>query len=189
MKQSAFTEENKKYKKISLQTKSNITDRNCELRIVSSIKRISAKPNEINKIFYDTSKATTQELYEQIELTTDEIINLFYDMELAILSEGAIPLIMGEKLHTLKAIIFLCKIQLCMPGITKVSFPESFIEEYSLLLERTDKAIEAVKTRIDKLKIIEGTESLKTVLEKNLFTLNMLRMHYISALGLPEIDL
>ena len=78
MKQSTFTEENKKYKKISLKTKPNITDTNYELRIVSSIKRISNKPNELNKVFYDTSKATNSELHEQIDLATEEIINIFY---------------------------------------------------------------------------------------------------------------
>ena len=188
MKQSALTEENKKYKKINLQTKPNITNTNYELRIVSSIKRISNKPNEINKVFYDTSKATNSELHEQIDLATNEIINVFYDMELAILSEGAVSLIMGEKIHALKAIIFLCKIQLCMPGLTEISFPESFIEEYSLLLKRTEKAIVSVKTRVAKLKTIDGFDPLKNVIEKNLFTLNMLRMHYISALGLPDTN-
>ena len=187
MKQSIFTEENKKYKKISLQTKPNITSTQSELRIVSSLKRISTKPNEINKIFYDTSKATSKELYEQVDLATEEIINLFYDMELAILAEGYVPLIMGERFHTLQAIISLCKIQLCLPGLNEISFPKSFIEEYLQLLERTDKAICVIKTRIDKLKIIKEADSLKNVLEKNLFTLNMLRMHYISALGLPEM--
>ena len=188
MKQSAFIEENKKYKKISLPAKTNITDTNCELRIVSSIKRISTKPNEINKIFYDTSKATISELHEQINLATDEITNIFYDMELAILSEGTVPLIMGEKLHALKAIISLCKTQLCVPGLNEISFPKLFVEEYSLLLERTDKAIKSIKARIDKLKLTKGTELLKNAAEKNLFTLNMLHMHYISALGLPDTN-
>lgn len=187
MKQSALNEESKKYKKISLLVKPNLINKNCELRIASSIKRISVKPSEKNKIFDDTSKATTQELHEQLNLAVEEIINIFYDMELAILSEGAVPLITGEKIHAFKAIISLCKIQLCQPGLNEISFPKSFIEEYSLLLERTDKAIAVMKKRIEKLKTIEGTDLLKNVLEKNLLTLNMLHMHYISALGLPEI--
>lgn len=187
MKQSALTEDGKKYKKISLPVK-NINNTNTELRITSSINRISTKPNEISKLLIDTAKATPYELHEKLNLATEEIINLFYDMELAILSEGAVSLIMGEKLYTLKAIVSLCKIQLCLPGLNEIYFPESFIEEYSRLLERTDKAIEAVKTRVDKLKTIEGTDSLKNVLEKNLFTLNMLHMHYISALGLPDTN-
>ena len=187
MKQSALKEENKKYKKISILGRANITNTNCELRIVSSIKRISTKPNEINKIFYDTSKASPCELHKQIALTTEEIIHLFYDMELSILAEGAVPLMMGEKLYVLKAIISLCKIQLCLPELNEISFPESFVEEYSRLLERTDKAIEAMKTRIEKLKAVKETNLLQNVLEKNILTLNMLRMHYINALGLPEI--
>ena len=188
MKQSALTEENKKYKRISLQIKSNITDTNSELRIANSIKRILSKPNEVNKIFNETSKASIPEINEQISLATDEIINIFYDMELAILSEGSVPLTMGEKLHALRAIIFFYKIQSCMSGLSEIAFPESFIEEYSRLLERTDQAIESMKTRIEKLKKIESTNSLENVLEKNLLTLNMLRMHYISALGLPDIN-
>ena len=188
MKQSALKEENKKYKKINISGKSNITNTNRELRIVSSIKRISTKPNEINKIFYDTSKASPCELHEQIELTTEEIIHLFFDMELSILAEGAVPLMMGEKLYALKAIISLCKIQLCLPELNEISFSESFIEEYSRLLERTDRAIEVMKTRIEKLKTINGSQLLTNVLEKNILTLNMLRMHYISALGLPDIN-
>ncbi len=191
MKQSALTEENKKnikYKKIELPGKTNTLNKNNEHCIVSSIKRISSKPNEVHKLFNDTSKLTQEELHEQLNLATEEIINIFYDMELAILSEGAVPLIMGERFYAFKAIISLCKIQLCQPGLNEISFSETFIEEYSGLLERTDKAIEAIKTRIDKLKTFEGTELLKNVLEKNLLTLNMLSMHYISALGLPEIN-
>ena len=187
MKQSALTEESKKYKKISLPDK-DISTTNSELRITSSINRISTKPNEISKLLLDTSKATPQELHEKLNIATEEIINLLYDMELAVLSEGAIPLIMGEKLHALRAIIFLCKIQLCLPQINEISLPEAFIEEYSKLLERTDKAIEAMKIRVNKLQTIEGTDSLKKVLEKNLLTLNMLRMHYIHALGLPDTN-
>ena len=188
MKQSALTEENKRYKRIELPVKTNTININNELRIVSSIKRISTKSNEANKIFYDTSKATIQELNEQINLTTEEIINLFYDMELAILSEGTVSLITGEKLCALKAIISLCKIQLCHPGLNEITFPESFTEEYSRLLKRTNKAIEAMKIRFKKLKMREGTELLKKALEKNLITLNMLRMHYINALGLSETN-
>ncbi len=188
MKQSILTEGNKKYKRIDLPVKTNTIDSHKELRIVSSIKRISTKPNKANKIFYDSSKDNPKELHEQIALATEEIINLFYDMELAILSEGAIPLIMGEKLCALKAIIFLCKIQLCMPRLNDISFPESFTEEYSRLLKRTDKAIYAMKTRIDKLKFVEDTEPLINVLEKNFSTLIMLRMHYISALELPNTN-
>ena len=187
MKQSTITKENKNYKKINFKTKSNLISPNNELRVISSIKRILTKSNEINKVFFDT-KATPQELSEQLVLVTDEIINVFYDMELAILSEGAVPLIMGEKLSVLKAIISLSKIQLCQPGLNEVCFPESFIEEYSLLLERTNKAILAVKTRIDKVKTIEKFDPLKEVIEKNLLKLNMLRMHYITALGLPDTN-
>ena len=189
MKQSILKEENKKYKKINISGRANITNTNCELRIVSSIKRISTKPNEINKIFYDTSKASHYELHEQIELTTEEITHLFFDMELSILAEGAVPLMMGEKLYALQAIISLCKIQLCLSELNEISFPESFIEEYSRLLERTDKAIEAIKIRIEKLKAVKETSLLKNVLEKNFLTLNMLRMHYISALGQSKTNL
>ena len=188
MKQSTLKEENKKYKKINILGRANIKNTNCELRIVSSIKRISTRPHEVDKIFYDTSKASPCELHKQIALTTEEIIHLFFDMELSILAEGAVPLMMGEKLYALKAIISLCKIQLCLPELNKISFPESFIEEYSRLLERTDRAIEAMKIRIEKLKTVNGSKLLTNVLEKNLLTLNMLRMHYISALGLPDIN-
>lgn len=184
MKQSALTKENEKYIKIDRPVKTSTLNTNNEHHIVTSIKRISTNPNEINKIFCNTSKATPEELHKQLHLATDEIINIFYDMELAILSEGAIPLIMGEKLNAFKAIISLCKIQLCQPGLNEISFPEIFTEEYSLLLKRTDKAIKVIKTRINKLKAFEEGKLLKNVLEKNLFTLNMLHMHYINALRL-----
>lgn len=188
MDQQALIEEDKKYKNIDLSTSNKTSSINNELKIVSSIKRIAGKKDEVNKIFDDVQKASSKELQEKLEIAHEELINLYYDMELSILSQGNISLIMGEKLHMLKAIICLCKIQLCLPGLNTVSFSIAFTEEYSQLLERTDKAIESVKGRIDRLKIIEGTDSLKSVLEKNLLTLNMLRMHYITALGLPEIN-
>ena len=184
MKRFALREENKKYKTISIQS-NDISETNKKLRIVSSIKRIS---NQSNEFLTDLSKISTYKVHEKINLITEEIINLFYDMELAILSEGSIPLITGKKLITLKAALTLCKIQLCMPGLNEICFPESFKEEYSLLLERTNKAILAVKTRIDKVKTMEGFDPLKDVIEKNLLRLNMLRMHYITALGLPKTN-
>ncbi len=189
MNQSVSTEKSKKYKNIEIPVKTNTLNTNNEFLIASSLKRISTKANEITKIFDENSKATTSEIHEQIALATDEIINIFYDMELAILSEGAIPLVMGEKFYALKAVISLCKIHICQPGLNEIPFPQSFIEEYSRLLERTDKAIIAIKTRMAKLKAIEGTVLLEKVLEKNLFTLTMLHMHYINALGLPETNL
>ncbi len=182
MKQSALEEENKKYKNITIHSR-KISNINKELLVANSIERISNQPKEINKTFSDIAEANCYELYEKVEIATEEIINLFYDMELAILSEGAIPLIMGEKLHALKAVVSLCKMRLCLPGLHEVSFPELFIEEYSLLLERTDKAILAVEMRIDKLQQIEEIHPIKNIIEKNLLTLNMLKMHYVSAIG------
>ena len=184
MKRFALT---KKYKKTNLLV-NNINKTDTQLRITSSIERISNQSDVINKTLFDVSKSSNYELHKTINLVIEEIINLFYDMELAILSEGAVPLIMGEKLQALKSIVSLCKIQLCLPEINEISFPKLFIEEYSLLLERTNKAMSVLKARIDKLKIIEGSDSLRSVLEKNLFTLNMLKMHYVSALGLPEMN-
>lgn len=188
MKQSSLNKsENRKYKNISVSSKET-TCSDKKLVIVNSIKRISSKPDEIDKVFADVSEASTYELHEKINIATEEIINIFYDMELAVLSEGVIPLTMGNKLHALKAIVSLCKIQLCLPELNEVSFPKIFIEEYSLLLERTEKAIETIKRRMCKLKEMKREDSLSSVLEKNLFTLSMLKMHYINALGLPVMS-
>lgn len=131
----------------------------------------------------EKSKNEVEVVEEQLEQATREIIYLYYEMETEILRNGFLPFEIGQRLKILKAIIFLCRKMLSLPYAGEIIFPKEFIEEYTGLLQKTNKAVEQVGNRINKLSKIDGTNSLKLVLEKNLLTLTMLQAHYIISLG------
>lgn len=85
---------------------------------------------------------------EQLDQAVEELIYLYYEMETAILRDGFIPFETGQRLKILKAIIFLCKKMLSLPDIGEIVFPEEFIEEYTSLLQKANKAIEQVSSQV-----------------------------------------
>ena len=126
----------------------------------------------------------TDKLWEKYNESIERVINIYYKIELAILTDNFVPFDFGKSLHILKAIHTTYKKTLGLPDPDEMTFPLEFIEEYTDLLRRTDLAIGSVKKRIEKLNSFQNTEPIKTVLEKNLFILDMLRLHYICALEL-----
>ena len=157
------------------------------LSVADSISRVSSDPNSQTVRDYLCNK-TTSEVKEYIKEATKAIINLYYAMELSILNNGFVSIESGEKVKAIKAIISLCKMALCMPGFNEITLPEEFIDEYTTLLERTNIAIASINSRIKRIAPLDNTQALKNTLERNILILEMLRLHYVYTLGLPEQD-
>ena len=103
-------------------------------------------------------------------------------MELSILKDCCVSLELGKKLRLLKAINLSCRKELSLQNPEEIDLPEKFTDEYKALFDRTINAIDVIKSRIKRLKQINGNRAILEVLEKNLLTLIMLRSHYIHSL-------
>ena len=152
-----------------------------------SLRRISQQ--NCNLFRKNQELKSADEYKDQLANATDEMVEIFYQMESYILRDGCVPFDTGYKLKILKEIILLCKTILCLPGINQIDLPEELKEEYSSLLSKTNIAIESVEKRIVKIKQIQGSENILSILEKNLMILIMLKSHYYYVLELYSIPL
>ncbi len=162
-------------------------ERNKIIEIIDYLLRLYDKQvaqEKISKNIQLSNCETVEEIKELLEYITEDIINIFYNIETAILKDGFIPLEYGAEILAFKALHSLCKTILALPDTDLIVFPECFIEEYTSLLSRVNQAINSVSLRIRNLNNISEGNPIGTLLEKNLLILKMLRLHYISSLGL-----
>ena len=131
--------------------------------------------------------STIEKLWEKYNESIESIINIYYKIELAILTDNFVSFDFGKSLHILKAIHITCKKTLGLSDPDKITFPNEFIEEYTNLLRRTNIAIESVEQRINKLNSIDTRKPVKIVLQKNLLILKMLKWHYIISLEIETM--
>src|SRR3989338_2491313 len=128
---------------------------------------------------------TTEDFKDLLDLVTEDLVNLFYEIETCILNSGCINLELGKKLKELKSIYSKCKIALGLPDPEEIIYPPDFADEYTGLLSRANKVIEELNYHIKELSILPESNSVVNILKKNLLTVTMLYFHYIYALGLP----
>lgn len=157
-----------------------------------STKAYSKKPTLEEIRLYNTpelaSCETAHEVKDILENITNDIVDIYYQMESNLLKNKTIPLDLGQKLLNRKAIGALCKTVLLIPEPDEITFPEDFINEYTTLLIKVNTAIISVNKTLVNLRLLDSANSLRRLYENNLLTLQMLRFHYISALGLPLED-
>ena len=94
------------------------------------------------KTSYLKDQTQTKNTPENIELTTEQIIRLYYKIEHLILKNLPVPNELYKKLEELKKLNLIYKNQY---------LPEDFVEEYSNLMQRVKKLIRS-QVHIKKIK-------------------------------------
>lgn len=152
---------------------------------VSALNRVSSKNLNVIKELIEKSidEKSTDKINELKEEIIDIITRIYYDIEISILSNSCIPIESSKTLESLKKVLMLCNKLTDKEKELEDMLPDSFIEEYKILLDRTKKAIESVKARMEKIKSNDKSSLLLEVLNKNLVNLEMLKTHYIETLG------
>lgn len=126
----------------------------------------------------------TPNTQENIELTTEQIIRLYYKIEHLILKNLTVPDELYKKLEELKKLNLIHKNQLELSIPEKINLPEDFIKEYSNLMERVKKLIDETYCLINDLTETEVTGLFLKESKTRLQTLLALQGHYKYALGL-----
>lgn len=134
----------------------------------------------------ETSNKSTK-LKEQLEIVTDEIITICYQMEKEVLVKGYISnelLIRFEALNELNSVY---KKALGYENPHIIDYPKELIIEYENLKEKVEKIINGTKAQI---KILEGVEESKVIVEVlnyRLKSLTILYLHYQRILSVSNI--
>ena len=121
---------------------------------------------------------------KSVNLTTDQIVRLYYKIEHLILKNLPIPNELYKKLEELKELNTIYKKVLGIANPESINLPKDFIEEYSNLMKRVKKLIDETYCLIADLTESEITGLFLKESRTRLQTLLVLQEHYKNALEL-----
>lgn len=133
---------------------------------------------------YKTEENSNKKLREKLEITTQEIIILFYQMEQSIFTNGLIPEEMYIRLEALRELNAVYKRALDEPSPSKITLPLEFVEEYSALIRRTEHIMNEITKHIERFSSVDGAEFYIRESVIRLDKLTILCSHYKNALEL-----
>jgi hypothetical protein len=119
-----------------------------------------------------------QKLKEQLEIITDEIITICYQIEKEVLTKGYISDELLTRFEALNELNSFYKKALGYESPYIVDFPNELIIEYEILKEKSEKLIDNTKKQIEIIGGVEGSEVLVEILNYRLNSLFILCLHY-----------
>ena len=127
-----------------------------------------------NHVNYSKNK----KLKEQLEVITDEIITICYQIEKEVLTKGYISDELLTRFEALNELNSVYKKALGYESPYIVDFPKELIIEYKILREKTEKIIDNTKKQIEIIGGVEESEVLVEILNYRFKSLYILYLHY-----------
>lgn len=136
--------------------------------------------NHIHFTYLDNhlSYSKNKKLKEQLEVITDEIITICYQIEKEVLTKGYISDELLTRFEALNELNSVYKKALGYEDPYIVDFPKELIIEYEILKEKSEKIIDSTKKQIEIIGGVEGSEVLVEILNYRLKSLYILCLHY-----------